>query len=127
MDKIKSFEELKALNKKYKSEFDLQASPDKKYVLAVGMATCGIAAGAKEVMDILNSEIKANDIQNITVTPTGCLGFCYVEPVVEVRCTGEAPVLYGGVDVAKAELIVREHILKGNILKDAVVERGESI
>ena len=125
MDKIKSFDELKALNTKYKAEYDLQANSDKKYVIKVGMATCGIAAGAREVMDSLNKELTANNVTNASVKPTGCLGFCYAEPVVEVLTTGAPPVLYGGVDAVKAALIVKEHIIGGNPLKDAVVERGD--
>jgi len=125
MDKIKSFDELKYLNTKYKSQFDLTASKGTQYILAVGMATCGIAAGAKEVMETLDKEILANGIKNVTVTSTGCLGYCYAEPVVEVRSSKGAPVLYGGVDAAKAMRIIKEHIINGNPLKDAIIERSE--
>ena len=126
MDKIKSYDELKALNTQYKSEFDLQSSTDKKFVITVGMATCGVAAGAKEVMDKLNEEITANNILNTTVTSTGCLGYCYAEPVVEVHYPGTASVLYGNVDVARAALIIKEHVMGGKVLKEAIVERGEA-
>lgn len=125
MDKIKSFDELKYLNTKFKAQFDLASNKGTHYVLAVGMATCGIAAGAQEVMDALKKEVLAAGLKNVTVSSTGCLGYCYAEPVVEVRSSKGAPVLYGGVDAAKAQRIVKEHIIIGNPLKDAIIERSE--
>ena len=125
MDKIKSFDELKALNSKYKMVYDIETSKEKKFVIAVGMATCGVAAGANEVMDKLKEEIISNNITNATVTSTGCLGCCYAEPVVEVRFPGTPSVLYSTVDSARAAFIIKEHIMGGKVLKEAVVERSE--
>jgi len=126
MNKIKSYDELKKLNTKFKSEFYLTKSKEKKFVLAVGMATCGIAAGAVEVTEALKKEILANNLTGVTVSSTGCLGYCYAEPVVEVRSSDGSSTLYGSVDAIKASRIIKQHIIGGVPLLDAVVERSES-
>jgi NADH:ubiquinone oxidoreductase subunit F (NADH-binding)/Pyruvate/2-oxoacid:ferredoxin oxidoreductase delta subunit len=92
-------------------------------VLAVGMATCGIAAGGREVSRALQEEITKNNLPNVSVLATGCLGYCYVEPVVEVRVPGQAPVLYGEVDEQRAREIVTTHLMKKTPLAQGIVDR----
>ena len=123
MDKIKTFEELKTLNRTLKS--DLQKKGNSKTTITVGMATCGIAAGAKAVFEKLNSELLSSKVKNTLVSSTGCLGYCYAEPVVEVRSPGVPPVLYGGVDEVLAARIIKEHIIGGCPIKEFIVERGD--
>jgi len=112
MEKIKSWDELKKLRTANAAARDGEAT-----VLAVGMATCGVAAGARDVADALADEIKKQSLENISIMATGCYGFCYAEPMVEVRVPGKAAVRYGYVDPAAARDIVRKHLMHGEILE----------
>ena len=126
MSKIKSLEELKALNIAMKSKVDLRnnaENPD-RIVIAVGMATCGIAAGARAVLNKLNEEILKNNLSNVSVMATGCLGFCYAEPMVEVRFPNAEPILYGNIDEAKASQIIHDHIIGGKLLDNTIIGRS---
>jgi (2Fe-2S) ferredoxin len=94
-----------------------------KTVLAVGAATCGIAAGAKDTIKALEDAIKANGVSGAEVVETGCLGFCYAEPLVEVRAPGAVPVRYAGVDAALARRIIKEHIIGGAVVEGAILSK----
>ena len=125
MSKIKSLEELKKIRERANSATSMRTTgenPD-RIVLAVGMATCGIAAGARETMTTLMDEIAAQKVENVSVVATGCLGFCYAEPLVEVRMPGQEPIRYGNVDVARAKEIIDKHILKGIFLDNAIIAK----
>jgi NADP-reducing hydrogenase subunit HndB len=78
----------------------------------VGMATCGIASGARETMNFMIEETEHQAIDAI-ITQTGCLGFCYAEPTVEVIIAGREPLIFGHVDKAKAREIIDRYIIKG--------------
>jgi len=117
MSKIKTVDELKNMADTYARE----AENNKDITLAVGMATCGIAAGGKDVMAALVSEIETLGITGVSVLATGCLGFCYAEPLVEVREPGKAPVRYGNADAALAKEIVQKHIKGGSIIEKSVL------
>jgi len=113
LEKIKSFDQLKEINNKLKNN-----NSQNNIVLAVGMATCGIAAGAREVLNKFNEEIALLNIKNVSVLSTGCLGYCYAEPLVEVRMPNGSSILYANVDAKKAKQIIDEHIVIGNIVSD---------
>lgn len=81
----------------------------------VAMATCGIASGAKEIMNYLLEEFDFQGIDAI-VTQTGCMGYCYAEPTIEVIVPGKEPVVYGFVTRAKAKEIIEEYIIKGELV-----------
>ena len=117
MKKITSAADLRAL----KAQTDAAAKPDAE--ILVGMATCGVAAGAKDVYNALKSELAARDIHNVKVTGTGCLGFCYAEPLVEVRKPGAPPVRYRNADAALAKEIIDSHIAGGKPVEKAVFKR----
>ncbi len=89
--------------------------------ILVGMATCGIAAGAKPVFDTLMDEIAKRGLKNVRVTRTGCIGMCKLEPIVEVIVPNEPKVTYIKVDSNVAKRIVAEHIVNGNIVKENIV------
>lgn len=89
--------------------------------ILVGMATCGIAAGAKPVFDTLMDEIAKRGLKNVRVTRTGCIGMCKLEPIVEVIVQNEPKVTYIKVDSNVAKRIVAEHIVNGNIVKENIV------
>ena len=120
MSTIKSLEDLKrareeALKKRY-----LKASSGTVQVV-VGMGTCGIAAGARDTMKSILDTIEKETMNGIIVTQTGCIGLCEKEPIVMVT-VGESPkVTYGKVSPEIAQKIVKEHVGKGQIVKDHVI------
>ncbi|MFZ5354668.1 MAG: (2Fe-2S) ferredoxin domain-containing protein [Bacillota bacterium] len=123
---IKSFEDLKALRDKHKSSIDLReaGSTEGTVRIAVGMATCGIASGARETINAIADEVRRENLDNVTVVQTGCMGYCYAEPIVEVRVPNQEPVLYGKINAHKAREIVHRHIKNGHIIADWVLERN---
>lgn len=89
--------------------------------LMVGMATCGIAAGARETLNALLDIITKKEIQNIRVVQVGCMGFCHSEPTVQVNIPGEEPILYGNVDAKVAEEIIEKHVLGKELLDENIL------
>ena len=85
---MKSLEELKAIRDKMKKQMDLRDSSEDNIRVVVGMATCGIAAGARPVMTAFLDEIDKRGLKNVTVSQTGCIGVCRLEPIVEVFVPG---------------------------------------
>jgi NADP-reducing hydrogenase subunit HndB len=79
------------------------------------MATCGIASGARETRNFLIEETEHQAIDAV-VTQTGCMGFCYAEPTVEITLPGKEPVVFGHVDKAKAREIIDRYIIKGELV-----------
>ncbi len=125
MSKVKSLEELKKIREQAKSNTNLRTTgenPD-RIVIAIGMATCGIAAGARKSMNALLEEIEKNSIQNVSVVATGCLGYCYAEPLVEIREPGKQPLRYANVDEARAREIILKHIMNGELVDNAILGR----
>ncbi|MDR1531961.1 MAG: (2Fe-2S) ferredoxin domain-containing protein [Clostridiales bacterium] len=125
MSKIKSLDELRKIKEAAKASTDLRTTgenPD-RVVLMVGMATCGIAAGARAAMSALLDEISKRNLQNVSVVATGCVGLCYAEPLVEVRVPGRDPIRYGHVNDARAREIIDKHIVQGILLDNAIIGR----
>ena len=89
--------------------------------VVVAMGTCGIAAGARDVMTAILDELDKRGISDVAVTQTGCKGLCEQEPTVDVVKAGEPTVTYGYVDSDKARNIVAQHLVNGNIVGDMVV------
>jgi (2Fe-2S) ferredoxin len=86
----------------------------------VGMATCEIAAGSKEVMDVFQGAIR-NGLTDVYLSQKGCAGRCNLEPTVEVIEEGKIPVKYGKITPEKAQQIIERHLKKGEIIKDWVI------
>ncbi|RPI98173.1 MAG: (2Fe-2S) ferredoxin domain-containing protein [Spirochaetales bacterium] len=84
----------------------------------VGMATCEIAAGSKEVWDVFDNAIKNGGLANIYLSQKGCAGRCNLEPMVEIVEAGKIPVKYCKVTPEKAEQIIRKHLKKGAIIEE---------
>ena len=87
--------------------------------IKVAMATCGIASGAKQVMDFLIEDLDKKKVPAV-VTQTGCMGYCYAEPTIEVKKPGQDPIVFGYVNVQKAGEIVEKYIL-GNELVEGII------
>ena len=122
MTKIKSLADLKKLKDDVKSKIKLREKgdhPEKLIQIKVSMATCGIASGAKDTMNFMIEELDHQGIDAL-VTQTGCMGYCYAEPTIELLIPGREPVVYGYVDKIKAKEIIDRHI-KLNELVDGII------
>ena len=108
MSKLKTIEELEKIRQAAKDKMDLRstAESEDRILIRVGMATCGIASGARETMRAIIDEIEKQNITNVSVTQTGCMGYCASEPIIEVVSNEIPSVIYGHVDVERAREIV---------------------
>jgi NADP-reducing hydrogenase subunit HndB len=89
--------------------------------IVVGMATCGIAAGARPVLTALMDEAQKRGLSDVTITQTGCIGVCRLEPLIEVYKEGEEKVTYVELTEEKARRIIAEHIVNGSIVKEFTI------
>lgn len=129
MNKIKSLADLKKKRDELKSTMSLRENGNNAENLVqvkVAMATCGIAAGAKEVMEVIISECKKRSIPAV-VTQTGCMGYCYAEPTIEVTKPGHDPIVFGYVTPKKAEDIVDKYIINNELVDGIIPVNYESI
>lgn len=117
---MKTLEDLKKVREKALEQMKIREGKFSAKVV-VAMGTCGIAAGAREVMTAILDELDKRGITDVSVTQTGCKGLCEQEPTVDVIKTGEPVVTYGYVDADKARQIVAQHLVNGNIVGDWVV------
>jgi NADP-reducing hydrogenase subunit HndB len=122
VSKIKSLEDLRKLREE-QSKLSTARESDRPTVI-VGMGTCGIAAGARDVMLTILEEINKRNLK-VNITQTGCIGMCEKEPLVDVVIPGQDRITYGRVTKDLAKKIVVEHLANGNILKEAVVGKIE--
>lgn len=102
---------------------DYQSKEKERIILRVGLGTCGIAAGAEEAMKTLQEEIGKQDIKDYTIQRTGCMGYCYCEPNVEVIMRDMPPIIYGNVNKEVAKKIVVKHLLHKKLVNGHVVDR----
>jgi NADP-reducing hydrogenase subunit HndB len=129
MEKIKSLADLKKRREDLQSKIELREEGDNVENLVqikVAMATCGIASGAKQTMEAIIEACKQNDIKAV-VTQTGCMGYCYAEPTVEVKKPGQDPIVYGHVDTKKGQELVTKYIMQGEILEGVIPVNYEKI
>jgi len=123
---MKSLEELKKIRDEALEKIDLR-SQDSTTRIVVGMATCGISAGARPVMMALVEEINKRKLSEVTVTQTGCIGVCRLEPIVEVYRKGEEKVTYVNMNPEKARRVVAEHIVNGKVVTEYTIGAQENI
>jgi NADP-reducing hydrogenase subunit HndB len=117
---MKSLADLAAIRDKMKNQVGLRANESDNTKVVVGMATCGIAAGARPVLNELVG-LAANSDGRVTVTQTGCIGICQYEPVVEVFEPGKEKVTYVKMDAEKAKRIYNEHIVGGKVVTEYTI------
>ena len=110
MSQIKSLDELKALRQDILAR---QQARNNKVVINVSLATCSIAAGGKTALEAMQDEVAKQGLTNVEFMQSGCMTYCYAEPTVEITLPGKAPVVFGGVDEAKARELVTEYVMKG--------------
>jgi len=120
MPKLKSLEELQHLRERFQRE--IKARTQTSTTITLGMGTCGIAAGAREVMRAIFDELERRDI-DARVTTVGCIGMCSKEPLVDIQQSDEPRVTYGNVMPDRVPRIIEEHLIKGNVVEEWVVGR----
>jgi NADP-reducing hydrogenase subunit HndB len=121
---MKSLAELEVIRQKAKA--DMAARTEGGRCVVVGMATCGIAAGARPVMNAIVEELRTRNVQGVAVTMTGCIGVCRLEPIVEVIEEDGSKITYVKLDVNKARRIVAEHLVNGQICEDLTIGAVET-
>jgi NADP-reducing hydrogenase subunit HndB len=129
MTQVKSLADLRKIKENLQGKMGLREksnNPEALVQIRVAMATCGIASGAKQVMEFFIDELDKRNIQAI-VTQTGCMGYCFAEPTVEVTLPGQTPVVYGYVDVAKADAIIEKYIKNGELVEGIIPVNYETI
>lgn len=116
---MKSIADIKAIREKMQSEIIMRDNKDSDEIrVVVGMATCGISAGARSVYNTLVDEVLRRNLKNVKISRTGCLGMCKLEPIVEVYVPNQEKVTYCHVDPEKAINIVVNHLVNGNVCTD---------
>lgn len=119
--RITSPQALKALQEKAKAEIELRTG-QKDLRITVHMGTCGIAAGARDVLAALMNALTAADAKNVTITQTGCAGLCDQEPMLTLTDKSGGSFRYGKLDKHKVGEIVREHVLRGQPVVEYLIK-----
>ena len=123
---MKSLEELRAIRAKMQGRVGVRAENEKQTRVVVGMATCGIAAGARPVLQRLTEEVAKRGLKNVTVAQTGCIGICQYEPVVEVFENGKEKVTYVKMTEDKIAQVVAEHLVNGNPIVEYTIGAAQA-
>lgn len=120
---MKSIADIKAIREKMQAQIISRDNDDAatETRIVVGMATCGIAAGARPVFNALTDAVANKNLRNVRVTRTGCIGMCKLEPIVEVFVPGQEKVTYVHVDAEKAIKILDQHVLGGKVCTEYLV------
>ena len=116
-------EELKAFRDTARKAITAPAGDAQQIRIIVGLGTCGIAAGADVTVQAFKDEIEEQEIGNVVIKQTGCMGLCYAEPTVEVIMPGMPDTIYGKVDAEEARKIVRKHLLGKVLINDLICDR----
>ncbi|MFA9454488.1 MAG: ferredoxin [Candidatus Aminicenantaceae bacterium] len=119
-----TLDDLKKLREKARRTTALREGGDFRAKVTVHMGTCGIAAGARTIMNTFMTEIEDRDIRDVLLTNSGCAGLCSKEPMVTVEIQGHAPVKYIELNPEKAKDIFNKHVLNGQIVQDYALGIG---
>jgi NADP-reducing hydrogenase subunit HndB len=129
MGKINSLDDLKKIRDGALSKIEMRSaadSPEGMVQVRVAMATCGIASGAKPIMDFFTDELEKRGVGAV-ITQTGCMGYCYAEPTVEVVMPGKEPMVFGFVDQKRADEIIEKYIKNGELVEGIIPVNYEKI
>lgn len=118
---MKSLAELAELREKMKASVNLRHDSADDIRVVVGMATCGIAAGARPVLAKFVEEVEKRQLSHVMVTQTGCIGICKLEPVVEVYIPGQEKVTYVKMTPEKAAKVVTDHLVNGQVVTEYTI------
>lgn len=116
---MKTLAELQAIRERKKAELNNRETADSNDIkIVVGMATCGIAAGARNTLKAITDEIEARNLTNVKVSQTGCIGICKYEPIVDVILPGQEKVTYVHVDADRVKTIIANHVINGTPVEE---------
>ena len=118
---MKSLAELQAIRDKARASVNLRENAEAETRVLVGMATCGIAAGARPVLAAFTDEVAKRGLKDTMVTQTGCIGICQYEPVVEIITPGKEKVTYVKMTAEKAVRVVNDHLVNGNVVTEYTI------
>lgn len=119
---MKSLEELRAIREKMQGQIGIRSEADASTRVIVGMATCGIASGARPVLTALSDAVIAKNLSDVSVTQTGCIGLCQYEPIVEVLQPGKDKVTYVKMTPEKAMEVVEQHLIRGQVVTEYTIQ-----
>lgn len=120
MASVKSLEDLKKLREEALDKRKMKTATGRAQVI-VAMGTCGIAAGARDAMKAILDTIESDNVSDVIVSQTGCIGLCEREPIVQVLIGEQPKVTYGKVTPEIARRIMREHVMQGKVISDHVI------
>lgn len=129
MNKVKSLEELKKMREKLHADLNVRENsnhPERLPQIRVAMGTCGIAAGAKEVMARFFTELGARNVDAI-VTQSGCMGYCNAEPTVEITLPNKEAVVFGDITPERVAELIDRYVLKGELVDGLIPARHNTL
>ena len=129
MSKITSLADLNKRREELKNGLGIQVKaidPENVVQVKVAMATCGIASGAKAIMEFFMEQLDRRNVAAV-VTQTGCMGYCYAEPTIEVKLPGQDPVVFGFVDLKRADQIIEKYIKTGELVDGIIPVNYQTI
>ena len=118
---LKSFEDISTLKKEFEKK---KSEISKKIQIIVYEATCGIASGAKDILSAIKLEIEQKNVEDIIILEHSCMGCCYLEPYITVIDRDGSNTMYGYLTSEKVSRIVEKHIIKGEVVKDYVIDQN---
>lgn len=122
---MKTIAELQAIRDKAREKMAVRDGAEAETRVVVGMATCGIAAGARPVMTAFLDEIDKRGLKNVTVSQTGCIGVCRLEPIVEVFVPGQEKVTYVKMKPEMVPVVVEQHLVNHQVVTDYTIGAAE--
>lgn len=129
MSKIVSLADLKKKREEVNSVLDSwteTAAPESMVHVKVSMSTCGIASGARIIMEFFQEQLDRRNVAAV-VTQTGCMGYCYAEPTIEVKIPGHDPIVFGYVDLKRADQIIEKYIKTGELVDGIIPVNYQTI
>jgi len=129
MGNVKTLADLRKIKEDLQGKMSLREKsdhPESLVQIRVAMATCGIASGAKQVMEFFIDEFEKRNIPAV-VTQTGCMGYCFAEPTIEVTLPGQNPVVFGYIDTRKADEIIEKYVKNGELVDGIIPVNYETI
>ncbi len=121
---MKSLEELKAIREMMQGQMGLRNESHNQTRIVVGMATCGIASGARPVLNALSDAVQSKGLTDVSVVQTGCIGLCQFEPIIEVIEPGKEKVTYVKMTAEKALEVLEQHIIRGQVVKKYTISES---
>ena len=124
---MKSLAQLAEIRDKMKQNATMREDGDRAVKVVVGMATCGIAAGARTVLNAFSSELAKRSLEHVTVAQTGCIGMCKLEPIVDVFVPGQDKVTYVLVTPDKVSRVITNHVVEGDPVLEYTIGAYETV